>query len=145
MSGPKTVRRMRAPSRPRWLRAAPAALVVIAVVAVALGVCSGVTRLPGSVDRISFENPTVYDLDIEVTGRDRDGWVLLGTAQAGETTTVEDIPDQGDLWILRLGAQGKEAGELRLTREQLERVRWTVSVPRWIADELKAKGAPPSP
>ena len=145
MIGQKTARRVRSPSRPTWLGAAPVALAALAVVAVALGACSDVLRQRSSIDQISFENPTVYDLSIEVTGRARDGWISVGTAHAGETDTVEDVVDQGDLWIFRFRAQGREAGELRLTRAQLERVRWKVSVPRRIGDELKAKGAPPSP
>jgi hypothetical protein len=45
---------------------------VLAGLSLLLASCLG---LPPRVDRITIANPTDYDLDVEVTGRDRDGWL----------------------------------------------------------------------
>lgn len=115
------------------------ALVVVLPVLVRL------TAGPSFVDRISFDNRSEYDLLVEVTGAERDGWLILGTARRETTTTVEEVIDQGDDWIFRFFVEGGEAGELRVERSRLEGDRWKVAVPERVAAELRAKGAPPSP
>jgi hypothetical protein len=112
---------------------------------VALVLSSRLIEGPSHVDRLSFINPTVYDLHVDATDGARQGWVPLGTARRGETTAVEEVLDQGDAWIFRFSGQGEQGGELRLRREQLEGDGWKVVIPERTGAELQAKGAPPSP
>ena len=35
--------------------------------------------LPSLVARITVTNPTVYEIGIDVTGNDDDGWIAVGT------------------------------------------------------------------
>lgn len=58
---------------------------------------------------------------------------------------MEQITDQGEVWIFRFGGQGEQGGELRIDRSQLERESWRVRIPDRIGYELAAKGAPPTP
>lgn len=145
MTGPTTTQPMRpsASRRPPW--SAPVAVVVIVVLGLVLSQLLRVLEVPSHVERVSFENPTVYDLDVEVTDRARDGWVGMGTAVGGATTKMEEILDQGDTWIFRFSGQGRDGGELQLTRRQLERDGWKVTIPEEIGDTLKAQGAQPPP
>lgn len=100
---------------------------------------------PAVVSRITFENPTAYDLTIEATDAEGSGWLPLGTARRKDTTTVERIIDKGDTWIFRFAGQGEQGGELRIERAQLERESWRVRIPDRIGADLAVKGAPPTP
>ncbi len=99
----------------------------------------------GNIDRISFDNSTACDVDVEVIGVERDARLVLGTARRATITTMEEILDQGDVWIFLFGSQGTGGGELRLTREQLERDRLKVAMRARIGAGLEAEGVPPSP
>lgn len=97
---------------------------------------------PRFIDRITVENPTRYDIGIEVTSGDRDGWIAVGTVEYRETTIFEEIIDQGDVWLFSFSAQGEDGGELRVTRSDLERASWTVRIPGAVGDQLQERGVP---
>lgn len=103
------------------------------------------TTTPKFIERIPIENPTAYDLAIDVAGADRDEWIPVTIAQSKATTVAEAIIDVGEEWTFRFASQGEQGGELRLTRRELERSGWRVSIPARVGDDLAAKGAPPSP
>lgn len=127
---------------PSWVFPA----VVIAVAATAIFVpLSRLLAPPSFVERITFENRTEHDLYVEVTDAEREGWLAVGTAHKGRTTTMEDTIDQGEVWIFRFASQGEQGGELRISRSQLQRDDWKVHIPVAIADALRAKGATPTP
>ena len=135
---------------PRTLRSvgpivAVAVVVGLALLALAMGPLSGLLEGPSFVDRIAFVNQSEYDIAVEVTSETRDGWLSVGTAQRRATSVRREIIDQGDVWIFRFAAQGETAGELRMTRAELEAAGWTVRLPDSVRDELRRKGAPPSP
>ena len=117
----------------------------VAVLVLVLPLLVRLTAGPSFVDRMAFDNPSEYDVLIRLTGEERDGWLILGTARRAATTTVGEIVDQGDVWIFGFFAQGEEAGELRVERSRLEGDGWRVTVPDQVAAELRAKGAPPPP
>jgi hypothetical protein len=98
-----------------------------------------------TVDRVTVRNGTVYDLDVDATGAGRDGWTPVGIAIARSDTSMKDVIDSGDVWIFRFSGQGRDGGELRVTRSQLEADDWEVSVPASVGDRIRASGAPPSP
>lgn len=135
---PVPTRRVRAPS----FVSVVAGLVLLGL---AVGPMSVLFESPPFVARITFVNPTEYDLAINATDADRDGWTPVGTARRKSTTVHEEIIDKGEVWIFRFGGQGDVAGELRVTRAELEGTNWMIRIPDRIADELRAKGAPPTP
>ncbi|MGH2662983.1 MAG: hypothetical protein ACRDH8_09295 [Actinomycetota bacterium] len=111
------------------------------VIAVLLAACSGP---PPTVDRITVANPTEYDLDTEVTGGDRQGWLPLSVVEAGTEVVVRDVIDQGEEWIFRFRHWDESVGELPVAREELERSGWRVEVPEEIGERLQQLGTPPS-
>lgn len=129
--------------RPRW--SAPVAVVVIAVAGLVLSQLLRVLEVPSHVERVLFENPTAYDLDVEVSDGRRDSWVGMGTAVGGAITKMEKILDQGDTWTFRFTGQGEAGGEVQLTRRQLERDGWKVTIPEEIGHTLEARGVLPPP
>jgi hypothetical protein len=104
----------------------------------------GLSRLlagPPFVESLTVVNPTAYDIDVDVTDGARDGWIRLGEVEDSGTTQFEVVLDQGAVWIVRL-ADG-EGGELRLTRDELERADWRIEVPRDTDARLRPSWGPP--
>ena len=100
---------------------------------------------PPFVDVIRIDNPTPYDLSVEVATTDAGGWMPLWTATRATTTLAEEIYDVGDTWVLRFSAQGETTGPLRVDRSTLERSGWRLVIPGRIGEELRAEGAMPPP
>ena len=97
---------LRARVRPWYLAAV---VVVIALVLVA----TRLTETPRTVNHLVIENPTKFDLAIDVTGGDGGGWMAVGAVRRGTTVTFQDVVDQGDTWTFRFSAQGESSdGEI---------------------------------
>lgn len=123
----------------------------VAVVVVGLAVAAGLTSLvglssgPKTVARITFENPTAYALDIEVSSGAAGGWTSAGSVRQRSTAQVAEVVDQGDVWVFRFDSQGASGGELRLSRTELEAAGWRIPIPAEVGVRLAAAGAPPTP
>jgi hypothetical protein len=100
---------------------------------------------PRFIPQVRFENPTAYDLEIDVATAQHDGWMPVGTARRNGTTIAQEIFDIGDVWIFRFAAQGEIASELRISRAALERNQWRVPIPAVVGRQLQDKGAPLPP
>ena len=111
------------------------------MMALLLASCLG---LPPKIDRISIVNPTGYDLGVEVTDRDRDGWLPVAIVEAGEEDIAQDVIDQGEVWIFRFRHWGDPVGELSLTSAELEENGWRVEVPSEVEERLQQMGRPMS-
>jgi hypothetical protein len=109
--------------------------------ALLVAACSG---RPPTVERITITNPTGYDLDVEVTGRDREGWLPVAIVEARTEDVAQEVIDQGEVWIFRFRHWGDPVGELRLSRAELERNGWRVEVPAEIEERLEQLGRPKS-
>ena len=78
-------------------------LVSLALVAVGFWL----VRDPTFVHRVEVKNSTGYDLNIDVTGTDRDGWLPIGVATGGgNVTTTDDVVDDDGTWIFRFSYAG---------------------------------------
>ena len=101
-------------------------------------------REPGHVDHVTVANPHPWDVNVDTTSGDRDGWVGVGDLTRDGTGTFRSVLDEGDTWIFRFAYGGEEA-ELRISRQQLERDDWHVTVPDQFADRLRSAGIPETP
>ena len=120
-----------------------AAVVVVAVLAMAL-----VARLssgPSTVRPLTIENPTAYALDVEVRAAADSAWTSAGFVPQRSTAVVEEVVDQGAVWVFRFDSQGRSGGELQMTRSELEDAGWRVTVPADVGKRLAESGAPPTP
>jgi hypothetical protein len=106
-----------------------------------LAACSGPAA---TVDRITIANGTEYDLDVEVTGGDRGGWLPVAIVEARSEHAVREVIDQGEEWTFRFLHLGDPVGELSLSREDLEGSGWRVEVPEEVEQRLQELGRPPS-
>lgn len=114
-------------------------LAVLATVVV-LGAC-----LPGAetIERITIENPTSYDLEVRVKGVGG-GWTLLGRVNREASTVAEQVQDHGDIWFFQFRFGPHVAGELRVRRPDLASNEWVVEVPKEVDERLRAEGHEPS-
>ena len=116
---------------------------------VALGACvllGGAACSDASfVDELTVINDTEYSANVDVTGKERDGWLGLTLVQPQSTTTVEDVIDQGGVWIFRFDYAGKYEQEMEISRRELARNDWTVEVPQSFKDRLRDLDVPPPP
>ncbi len=143
---PPTVVEPESPERARRrLRTGLVAVALGLATAIALAFIVGLSARPATIPRLAFENPTVYALDIEVSPGTGTGWTSAGSVAQQSTAVVEEVIDQGDVWLFRFDSQAASGGELRLTRAELEASGWRVAIPAEVGQRLADAGAPPTP
>jgi hypothetical protein len=136
--------RPRPRSRPALLSREMLVLVLAGAIAVAAFVgIQAVLRGPELVDRVHVVNETPYLVDVEVTGSTRDGWLKLGPVSPGETHNFGNVVDQGDEWILHVTTRPHDGGEFSVTKAELERELWRVTIPPEVGERLETSGAVP--
>jgi hypothetical protein len=103
------------------------------------------TDPPAHVERLTVVNDTVYDLQV-VASRASDGSIVaLGSVGKGSTVGLDELLDQGDLWVFAFRAQGRAGGTIQASRNDLEGSGWRITAGDQVARTLDAGGAPPSP
>ena len=135
------------PPRPPAARLAGAAIVLV-VVAASVGVLFALARIDVGEStryrRLTVDNPSPYNVNIQVTGAERDGWLDLGSFAREARRAVEEVADQGPQWVFHFSYGGVDAGELVISRERLADERWRITVPAGVAERLREAGLPES-
>lgn len=116
-------------------------LVALALIVAVLAAVEG----PTFVDRVSIRNSTPYALDVDVTGAQRDGWLPLGPVSPGGRLDLSDVVDNGDRWVVRVSSAGIDGGEVVVSRQELERSGWLITIPDDVSARLAANGVSPPP
>jgi len=118
-------------------------------VLVAIGAC---IFLAGSacsdvafIDEVTIVNDTEYSANVDVSDGTRDAWLGLTTVQPQSTTTIEDVIDQGEMWVVRFDYVGKYQEEVEISRRDLEQDDWTIEVPSSFEQRLRDLDVPPPP
>ncbi len=119
---------------------------LLGVAAVVL-VLAAVSVVPSDsfVSRITYVNRSPYDFHVDVATSATGGWMDAGEAFRSTRSDAEQVYDIGDTWWFRYSAQGRTSRPFRLTRPQLERARWTVTVPDAVEREFQARSVPVQP
>lgn len=120
-------------------------LLVVAALLVAVGLSRGPLATPATIDRLVVDNPTEYDLQVTARGPDERSSVAIATVSRGQQHLVEEVIDQGDSWVFHFAGQGRDGADLTVSRDDLARAGWVLTVPDEIAQDLRSKGAPPTP
>src|SRR5262245_32768687 len=121
-----------APTATPGVRRIHALLRLVMLLTLAAAMAFGADRLvrgPDFVDRLVVRNPTGYIVDVSLTDEDHDGLVPVAALEPQSTTAVESVIDPGDTWVFEFQIAGDGVGELRVTRERLERRGWRVVIP----------------
>ncbi|MDP9072220.1 MAG: hypothetical protein M3N68_13255 [Actinomycetota bacterium] len=119
-------------------------LIAAATAALALLVVVPATRLPSFVDRLTVVNPHAWSVEVDATGPGGDGVVGLATVGRERAQTVEEVMDQGREWIFRFSYGGANGGELVVSRAELERAGWRVTVPAEFPARMREAKMEPS-
>ncbi len=98
------------------------------------------TRGPSYVAVLTVVNPHQWDVGVEVTGAQRDGWLGMGTVDRTASRGFERVIDQGEQWAFRFSYAGVDGGELVVPRRELEASGWKVTVPEQFAERMRAAG-----
>ena len=135
-----------APDRQRRTRPRVDAWIPIAVLlaVVAIAVFRPALEPGPFISRVTFVNSSEYAFDVDVAGAKADGWMLLGTAADRTSTGIAEVFDQGRTWTFRFTTQGQVAGQIEVSKADLERAGWRVVVPPGFADALRAEGVVPT-
>lgn len=137
--------RTRTQSHPTPLRnpqRAAGAFLGAAVVSVLL-LAPGLSAGP-FVPQLTVDNPTPFDVTIELTDGDRSGWSDVGTVRRETGDVVEEIADPGATWVFRFSYAGMEGGELTIPRSDLRAGGWQLTIPPEVGENLAAAGFVPS-
>lgn len=102
--------------------------------------CSGA---PPTVERIEIVNPTDYDVAVDVSGADSQGWLPLSIAEHGSSAIVREVVDQGERWRFRFRHFGETVGEISMSRDELEATGWLVEIPAEVGERLRDLGRQP--
>jgi hypothetical protein len=96
------------------------------------------------VPRLAVDNPTPFDITIELAAGDRSGWTPVGTVRRDSGDVVEEIADPGATWVFRFSYAGMEGGELTVPRSDLRAADWQLVIPMEVGETLTAAGFVPS-
>jgi hypothetical protein len=95
---------------------------------------------PTTVDHVTVSNPTSLALDIDAGGAPSGDWTPAGDVDPKSTETFAEVIDQGDTWWFRATSGGNVA-TWDVSRAQLEREGWRVSVPDAVGAQLSSSNA----
>jgi len=116
--------------------------VVIAIVAV---IASSALRGPSFVPSVTITNPSPYVMEVDVTATNADEWTQIATIPPKGTSGSEQVVDQGKSWTFRARSAGVDGGEFTLSRSDLERADWKVTIPPAVTAKLRAQNVPEAP
>lgn len=136
----------RQPTRAAGPKRRVGSVVLVTVLLVAgLGLMSVAFDDPARVDRLQIDNPSEFDIGVDVRAVNDPSRVLVGRAVQQCSTSFHEIVDQGTTWTIHFSAQGRDAGEVTVDRAQLEGDGWIYRIPADVIDALRTAGTPPPP
>ena len=116
---------------------------VIALVAlIGVALLSTALRSGPYVSSVTIDNPSNYAFEVSVAGSANGASTLLGNIEAKNHTTLQSVFDQGSTWTFRFSSQGRYAGQVVMSRADLEAADWHVAVPDQYAATLARAGVP---
>jgi hypothetical protein len=96
------------------------------------------------VEAVEVSNDTAYPTKVSVRGGEG-GWLHLLTVQAGETQDVNEVIDQGDIWIFRFRYAGRAEVVKTFSRDDLDEAAWRIEVPPELEESLRERDVAPPP
>jgi hypothetical protein len=133
--------RTRTETRPTPLRSPNQALGLFLGAAVLAVLIVAPSLAPASyVARLAIDNPTAFDVNVDVASGEGGGWFPLGTLDREKESVLEEVVDPGSTWVFRFSYAGVQAGELTVSRSELQGAGWQLAVPPGVSERLRAAG-----
>jgi hypothetical protein len=140
---PSTALRPRAGEAAPWRSLLGHDLVAIVLAGLAaLIVATWLVDSPGRVP-LTVVNHTDYELTIATSKPGSNSWLPLLVIDPGEERTVQGAIDPGPEWVFRFAGQGRDGGEIAVTRDELRDAGWRFEVPPEVITQLEEAGATP--
>jgi hypothetical protein len=127
----------------RYVRADAAAIIIAIASVLVVGVV--VLAEPARVDRLTITNPSEYDISVDMTSGESGTWLPFAVVGQRSTRDYQQVLDQGDSWVFAFRSQGRDGGEVTVTRADLAAAGWKLTVPDSAIDRFRQDGAPASP
>ncbi len=96
------------------------------------------------VARLTIDNPTVFDVNVEVADPGREGWLDHGTIDRETQGVLEEVADPGGTWVFRFTYAGVQGGDLIVPRLTLRQDGWRLAIPTEVGEKLTEAGFAPS-
>jgi hypothetical protein len=131
-------------SRPR----APMVALIVGAVLAAIALVAATraaTATPAVVDHVTVDNATPYGVDVTLRDSESAGLIQLGRALPEGETTWQQVHDSGERWIFTFTRAGIVAGQVEVSRTQLEQAGWRVATPGAVEQRLADAGLRPYP
>jgi hypothetical protein len=114
-------------------------LIVLVVVGALLCVAMAYAlRDPEVVPRVTVENPSTLNVNVDVRPARDDARLILATVPPRGTATNLDVLEQGDEWIFAFSSGGVDGGTLRVSRAKLAADGWRVEIPQSAIQRLQS-------
>lgn len=120
------------------------ALVAAVVAAALLSLVIPALRLPPYVDSVTVSNPHVWHAEVDVGRPDGSRWIGLGHVGRGDTVSFRGVINPGNDWAFRFAYGGTEQAHVVISRIELERSGWKVTIPDEFAERMRAAGESPT-
>lgn len=121
--------------------------VVATALAVVVGAAlmAGLSQLLADPARVDLEvdNPTAYDVNVDVRPADGGNRIGLGTVGAGSSKPFARVIDQGERWLFEFSYGGVDASPVEVSQETV--TSGTVVVPARVEEEFRDAGLNPPP
>ena len=92
------------------------------------------------VPRITVENPTPFDVNVDVSAGSGGGRIQVGTVDRETEGTLEEVADPGPTWVFRFSYGGVDGADVTVSRSALRADGWLVTVPAEVNERLTAAG-----
>ena len=127
----------------RYVRADAVAIIIAIASVLVVGLI--VLAEPARISHLTVTNSSEYDVAIELTSGESGTWLPFAVVGQRSTREFQDVLDQGDTWVFAFRSQGRDGGEMTLSRADLAAAGWNVTVPEATVEQVRGDGAPPSP
>jgi hypothetical protein len=118
---------------------------VLAAIGVCILLASSACSDVSFIDEVTVVNDTEYPAHVDVADGTGDGWMGLTSVDPQSRMTVEEVIDQGEMWVFRFDYVGKYQEEVEVSRRELEQNGWTIDVPSSFEQRLRDLDGAPLP
>ena len=102
--------------------------IVVVVAALLMAAAARLVTQPDTLGAVRVVNPVEQSVDVDVK-HPGGPWLPLAAVDSQSTTTVFDVVDVGDPWVIRFRASNEVLAKIHRSHQSLEHDHWRIVVP----------------